>query len=105
MILPWGSGEQHKRLMSRLAHIGNIIVITRDHHGGRVTLDRRGKPVLNYTLTGHDWAHPMRGIIQSLRIHRAAGGLEISGPRTKPHVDIPATRRRSDLEEDLTNIE
>src|SRR5258708_13381879 len=89
MILPWGSGEQHKRLMSRLSHMGNIIVITRDHHGGRVTLDHRGKPVLNYTLTGHDGAHLMRGIIESLRIHHAAGALGIIRPPYKPPLSFP----------------
>src|SRR5450432_11764 len=90
MVLPWSSGEQHKRLMSRIAHLVNIIVITRDHHGGRVTLDRRGKPILHYTLTGHDGAHMMRGILEALRIHRAAGALEINGPHTKPRPFVPA---------------
>jgi len=105
MVLPWSSGEQHKRLMSRVANIGNIIVITRDHHGGSVTLDRRGRPLLNYTLTGHDGAHMMRGIIESLRIHRAAGATEIIGPHTKPHVFQADTGSDADFEAYLHSVD
>ncbi len=90
LTLSWADGYQHKQVMQRLSHMANIIIITRDRDGGRVTLDRRGLPVLHYNLSPYDAAHLMRGIAESLRIHRAAGAEEISGPHTTPRVYIPA---------------
>jgi choline dehydrogenase-like flavoprotein len=84
--LPWADGEGHKKTMSQLDHIANIIIITRDRDGGRVTLDRRGQPVVHYRLSERDGAHLMRGITESLRIHRAASAIELSAPHTKPLV-------------------
>jgi choline dehydrogenase-like flavoprotein len=89
LSLSWANGAQHKRVMERLSHMANTIIITRDREGGRVTLDSRGKPVLHYTLSKYDSAHVMRGIVESLRIHRAAGAQEVSAPHTTPMIYRP----------------
>jgi choline dehydrogenase-like flavoprotein len=86
LTLSWANGLQHKRVMRQLNHLSNIIIIARDREGGRVTLDRHGKPVFHYTLSDYDRGHLMRGIIEALRIHRAAGAYELSGPHTIPQV-------------------
>jgi choline dehydrogenase-like flavoprotein len=86
LSIGWADGYQHKNMMRQLANLANIIVITRDRDSGRVTLDRRGKPVLRYSLSQFDGAHLMRGVVEALRIHRAAGAREISGPHTPPTV-------------------
>ncbi len=80
LTLPWVSGRAHKRLMQRLHHLANIIVLTRDYYGGRVTVDRDGNPVLYYDLHPYDARHMMTGLIEALRVHRAAGAEEVSAP-------------------------
>lgn len=80
MALPWISGKQHKETMLHAPHIGGFIVLTRDRDGGRVTTDKRGKPVLHYALSDYDRNHLLQGIATAARIHQAAGALEVYFP-------------------------
>ncbi|MDX1991925.1 MAG: GMC family oxidoreductase N-terminal domain-containing protein [bacterium] len=79
----WLNGQQHRREMQLAARKANIIVITRDFDGGRVKVNKRGEPVLDYKLSAYDARHLMRGILESLRIHRAGGATEITGPHNQ----------------------
>jgi choline dehydrogenase-like flavoprotein len=63
--------------MQKLHRVANIIVLTRDYYGGRVKTDRQGHPVLHYKVHPYDARHMMRGMLESLRIHRAAGAKEV----------------------------
>lgn len=83
LTFSWQSGREHKRLMGRLNHMANIIVLARDYYGGRVTVDRDGQPVIHYRLHSYDARHLMRGALESLRIHRAAGAREVSSPHNQ----------------------
>ncbi|HLY24914.1 MAG TPA: GMC family oxidoreductase N-terminal domain-containing protein [Aggregatilineales bacterium] len=103
LVLPWANGLQHKRVMERIATLGNIIILTRDRGGGRITLDSRGKPMLHYKLSPEDAAHLQHGLIESLRIHHAAGATEIGAPHTKPMVY--RRDQDSDLEAFLTGVQ
>ncbi len=80
--LPWSSGRQHKELMATIRHQAAFLVLTRDRDSGRVTIDRRGRPILHYRLSPRDVRHFMRGLIETVRLHAAAGAEEISGPLT-----------------------
>ncbi|MDP2313845.1 MAG: GMC family oxidoreductase N-terminal domain-containing protein [Pseudomonadota bacterium] len=77
---PWQSGRAHKRRMQRGEATANIIAITRDRDGGRVTLDRSGRPRVGYTLSSHDAKHVMVGMQEAMRVHLAAGALEVRAP-------------------------
>jgi choline dehydrogenase-like flavoprotein len=77
LVLPWVNGRQHKRLMAKIAHLANIIVITRDRGEGRVSIDKQGQPVVDYALTPSDAAHMMTGLKAALRAHLAAGAHEV----------------------------
>jgi choline dehydrogenase-like flavoprotein len=81
--LPWQSGRQHKRLVQRLHHIANHIVLTRDYYGGQVKLDKRGQPVLHYHLHHYDARHLWRGLVESFKIHRAAGAERLIAPHNR----------------------
>lgn len=81
--LPWQSGRQHKRLVQQLHHIANHIVLTRDFHAGRVRLDRRGQPLLQYKLHPYDGAHVWQGMVASFKIHRAAEAQRILAPHNR----------------------
>jgi choline dehydrogenase-like flavoprotein len=83
LVLAWNSGEQHRRVMQRLAHLANIIVITRDRGSGRVVLDSAGQPRLHYQLGREDAAHMLTGLKAAMRAHHAAGAVEIAGPQAR----------------------
>ncbi len=80
MAMPWMSGRQHKRLVQSLHYMANIIILTRDKHTGRVTLDRAGQPVMHYRLSSYDASHMLRGVVEALRIQRAAGATTVYSP-------------------------
>ncbi len=84
LALPWASGYQHKTLMAQLSHLSNILIVTRDYDGGCITLNRRGYPMIHYQLGDEDEQHMMRGILESLRIQRAAGATQIGAPFALP---------------------
>ncbi|GIK56623.1 MAG: FAD-binding protein [Chloroflexi bacterium] len=81
--LPWQSGRQHKRLVQRLHHLANHIVLTRDFYGGQVRLDKQGQPVLHYHLHKYDAHHLWQGIVESFKIHRAAGVQRLIAPHNR----------------------
>ncbi len=87
---PWESGASHKRMMSNLPNMTNIIALTRDRHGGHITLNSRGEPVLHYNLHPFDAAHTLKGLIESLRVHVAAGAKEVSSPHNHQMIYRPA---------------
>lgn len=103
LAFAWQSGREHKRLMGRLNHMANIIVLTRDLHGGRVTVDRDGQPVLHYQLHPYDARHLMRGTLESMRVHLAAGAKEVSSPHNQSLVYRPDGG--SDFEAFLKQVE
>ncbi|HVO44007.1 MAG TPA: GMC family oxidoreductase N-terminal domain-containing protein [Aggregatilineales bacterium] len=98
--LPWLNGQQHKETMHRLDHLANIIILTRDRDGGSVTIDGRGEPVIHYKLSARDGEHMMRGLVESLRVHRAAGAIELSAPHT-----TPLSFREGDFEDYLRRVQ
>lgn len=79
-ISPWQSARQHKRLLAQMAYTANGLAITRDYHGGRVRVDKRGDPVLDYRLHPYDARHLQRGILELMKIHHAAGARQIFAP-------------------------
>jgi len=79
---PWQSGRRHKQVMQQSEYTANIIVVTRDRHAGRVTLDAAGNPRVEYTLAPYDARHMVKGIQEALRIHLAAGALEVHSPQS-----------------------
>lgn len=103
LALAWNSGRQHKRQMQRLAHLANIIIITRDKGSGQVRIDRSGQPVIEYALAAGDAGHMMTGLKAALRIHAAAGAREICGPHSLHEPFAPG--RGNELEAYLRRIE
>jgi choline dehydrogenase-like flavoprotein len=77
---PWTSARQHKRVIQQFPHTANIIVLTRDRDSGRIKLSSTGQPIMEYRLSPYDANHLMIGLQQALKIHVAAGALEIAAP-------------------------
>ena len=77
LAIPWTSGRAHKDAMRRLDRAASTIVLVRDVAEGRVAIDRRGEPILNYRLSARDRRNLTRGLQEAARIHRAAGACRI----------------------------
>ncbi|SHJ43181.1 Choline dehydrogenase [Hymenobacter daecheongensis DSM 21074] len=90
MVLPWQSGEQHKQMMLNSAYLGSFIVLTRDRDGGRVSIDKNGAPLIDYTLSDFDRANMLQGVRAAAEIHAAAGATEIY----LPHGTLPTLQVR-----------
>lgn len=78
MCLPWTSGREHKELMRQSAYTAALIALVRDRTGGRVTLDRRGEPVVDYRLGDYERRMLVRGQQETARIHLAAGARRVA---------------------------
>lgn len=72
-----GHGRRHMELMSRLDHFACIEVCTRDAAPGRISLDRKGRLVIDKPLPAEDRARAARGVAVVNDIFRAAGAEEI----------------------------
>jgi choline dehydrogenase-like flavoprotein len=77
---PWRDARGHRELMSQAAYVATFIAITRDQDGGCVKLDRRGQPMLDYTVSRRDARHVIRGAQEAARLHAVAGAQTVGGP-------------------------
>ena len=85
MVLPWLSGRQHHELLRDADHLGSFIVLTRDRDGGRVTIDKNGAPLIDYTLSDFDRSNMLEGVRAAAQIHVAAGAEMVY----LPHNTVP----------------
>ena len=77
LAIPWSGGRVHKDAMHRLDRAASTIVLVRDVAEGRVTIDARGEPLLEYRLSSRDRRNLTRGLQEAARIQRAAGALRM----------------------------
>ncbi len=92
---PWRSGRDHKEALSKFAHGASFLNLTRDRGHGRVTIDDAGRAVAHYPLTDElDIANLRLGIEEMIRLHEAAGALEMQALSRRS----PVWRRGDDLE-------
>jgi choline dehydrogenase-like flavoprotein len=78
LAYPWHGGRDHKEAMTRIARGANGIVLVRDWGEGRVAIDRRGEPVIEYRLDRRDARNLTLGLVEAARVYRAAGALRIA---------------------------
>jgi len=82
--LPWRSAAQHRSLMEELAHVAVFIPIVRDREAGRVVIDRAGKAVLRYRVSGLTARLCTRAIVEAACLHLGAGAREAITLHTDP---------------------
>lgn len=80
LALPWENAAQHKRDLLQSANMAAFIVLTRDKFGGRVSVDAKGNPIVDYQLHAFDRQHMLRGIRKAFEIHQAAGASQVIFP-------------------------
>lgn len=86
-MTPWASARKHKEIMTKVPFASAFIFFIRDRGHGRVTIDGMGNAVHTYELTDEVDLHNFRqGLAELIRLHEAAGALEIhSLASSQPH--------------------
>ena len=98
---PWRSGLDHKEQVLKFARSATFINLTRDRGHGRVTIDGAGRAVAHYPLRDElDMAHLRRGIEEMIRLHEAAGAMELQALNKR----TPVWRRGDDLETFISTV-
>ena len=99
-------GRTHRALMRHYRHIASLLVLLHDRSSGRVTVNRRGTPVIRYRLCRADRALLIEGLIHGAQLLFAAGAREITLPYTrgiaiKRESDLEVIRQRGIVENDI----
>ena len=101
-----GFGEDHRAFMERYRHIAALLVLLHDRTTGRVSVDYKGIPNIDYRLRRSDRKVLVEGIINAARLLSAAGATEILMPYTqhlpiKTEADIDIIRQRGIVPNDI----
>ena len=99
----WQDARSHKELMLQAENTAFFFALVRDRDGGRVDVDRQGRPILKYSLTRRDAQNVVRGGQECVRLLAAAGAHTIGGlyNNLAPY----SARSEGDLEGHLRGIE
>lgn len=77
VALPWTSSEEHRERMGAFAYTSPVAVLSRDRGSGRVKIDRRGAPRVEYGIDADDEARFADGAVAAARVLEAAGAREV----------------------------
>ena len=99
-------GRVHRDLMRSYRNTAGLLVLLHDQSSGRVTVNRRGNPVIRYRLSRADRASLIEGLIHGAQLLFAAGAKEITLPYTrrlaiKRDSDLEVIRQRGIVENDV----
>ena len=87
--IAWGSAHEHRDVMRALDHYAAFIPIVRDREPGLVRVDKDGAALVAYSVRGADRAMCVRAIVETARVHLAAGAREVRTFHTRPLVLEP----------------
>lgn len=99
-------GREHRDLMQAYRGIAALLVLLHDRSSGRVTVNRRGHPVIRYRLSRDDRASLIQGLIHGAQLLFAAGAKEIVLPYTRRVIirrgsNLEVIRQRGIVENDM----
>jgi len=92
LAFPWTSSAQQFEGIDRLAHAAASITLVRDWAEGRVAIDGHGDAVYRYRLTPRDRRNLTLGIVETARVHWAAGARRIFSLHT-PEISVGDGKR------------
>ncbi len=86
-----GFGAAHAEAMARFDHLGVLIALVRDgadrsRSSGRVRVDRRGQVHIDYRLAPEDQRRMRDALVQTAKVHFAAGASRVATLHTRPMV-------------------
>ena len=82
--VPWRSAGQHRDVMRDLDRYAAFIPIVRDREPGRVRVDRDGAALVSYRVRGADREMCVRAIVETAKVHLAAGAEQVLTLQTRP---------------------
>jgi choline dehydrogenase-like flavoprotein len=80
----WRSAAQHRETLRAIDHYAAFIPIVRDREPGRVHVDRDGAALVSYAVRGADAAMCVRAIVETAKVHLAAGASLVRTLHTRP---------------------
>jgi choline dehydrogenase-like flavoprotein len=99
--LPWWGSDQHRVFMAEAGRVAPFIAIARDQEEGRIDIDGDGEPRVRYWPGSRDRHHLMRAIVETARVHIAAGARRVGTLHT-PVLELAAD---GDLEAFVEEVE
>lgn len=97
----WRSGAEHKERMLESARIASIGPLVRERDTGRIEVDPRGRPIVDYWPSDYDLKHLVRGFQEAARIHFEAGAELIYLPNSHR---FESSQGKKKLEEFLADM-
>lgn len=99
-------GREHRDLMQVHRSIAALLVLLHDCSSGRVTVNRRGSPIIRYRLNQNDRASLTQGLIHSAQLLFAAGAKKTVLPYTRRIImqresNLEIIRQRGIVENDI----
>jgi choline dehydrogenase-like flavoprotein len=104
LAAPWSSADQYRARMATLPRTALVGLLLRDRFGGRVTVDRDGAPVVDYTLSRYDRKHLWQAIVAGADLLEAAGAREIWAPLSVDNRYQPGDRGRREVWYDAFDV-
>ena len=75
--IPWTSAAEHRRHMDDYRHTSLIAALPRDRTEGRVTIDKGGAPLVDYTLGAGDERRLIEAGVMGAQVFEKAGAKRI----------------------------
>jgi choline dehydrogenase-like flavoprotein len=89
--MPWTSAAEHLAQMNEYKHTSLIAMLPRDRSEGRITIDKTGAPVVDYTLQADDERRLVEAVIKGAEIFEKAGARKIRSTHTFLNEYSPGT--------------
>ena len=81
---PWWGAQAHRSRATEARHVAPFIGIVRDRAEGRITIDKAGEPLVAYQNGALERRLLARAMVESARIHAAAGARRVFTLHTPP---------------------
>ena len=89
--VPWTSAADHGEHMQRYRNTSLIAMLPRDRTEGRVTIDKKGAPIVDYTLNADDECRLVESVIKGAEVFERAGANRIRSTHTFLNEYAPGT--------------
>lgn len=76
-VSPWEGADAHRELMGNFSGISPVGFPLRDRGSGRVKIDRRGAPKVQYKISASDERAVVEGVVSAGKVLEAAGARKI----------------------------
>ena len=76
-VIPWTSAAEHQAFMKHFPNTSLLAPLPRDRTEGRITIDKSGSVVVDYTLNSDDERRLVKAVIQGAKVFETAGAKEI----------------------------